>query len=121
MPVRLFAVAGEEIAKPRTQVAADVFDDDGDAVRVGVELGEQRLVWRLRDRLLAERLVVAEHADDAGEVRGREINLHRASPVWPVSVTNLNDAPAIDGERDRRRMWRQRDGGRQAPSRPAAG
>src|SRR5439155_5879383 len=72
--IGLLAVGREEVAEPRPQVPGDVLHDDGDAVRAPIELGVQIGVRRLRDRPVAERLVVAEAARDILQVRGTKID-----------------------------------------------
>src|SRR5882672_9707181 len=70
MPIGLLAVARQKIPEPRSQIAADVPDDDRDAVRVGVDLFvEIGVGGHLRDRSFAERLVVPEGSNDVLEIR----------------------------------------------------
>src|SRR5205823_11968332 len=60
--IRLLAVSREEIGEARSQVAGDVLDDDRDAVGVRIDERVKVGVGYLRERALAERLVVAEDA-----------------------------------------------------------
>ena len=79
VPVRLFAVARQEIAKSRLQVSTHVLHEVRDAVGVGIDGPVQILVRDLRERSVAEHLVVSETVRDVLEIRRAEaVGAHRS-------------------------------------------
>src|SRR5438477_3707488 len=65
LPPWLLAVGGEEIGEARSQVAADVPDEDGGRIRPVLRIADvQLLVFELRERGITQRFVAAEFSDD---------------------------------------------------------
>ncbi len=64
---RLVAVGGQKIGPPRTQVAGDVFDDEGQRIDRLTRLVKKLRVVEVSQRRLGQVLMPAEFGFDVGE------------------------------------------------------
>lgn len=74
--VGLFAVGGEEVRPAGAHISVEMFDDDGDGIRLSIKGDGQRLVRSLRDGAFAEVFVIAEQAGSVEEVGVCELVRH---------------------------------------------
>src|ERR1700758_1302762 len=94
--IRFLAVGGKEIAKPRTQITSEVFDDDRDAIGVRIEIRVQVCVpLNVCDCLLAKCFVIAIGPNDVAEIRRPDSPVSHSLALLRSRLHQTPDKPSF--------------------------